>query len=157
MLLNSFLPFYSMDKKLITTFLILVIFIAIWFYNSKYLEKSISGLWVAPDGFSKEAKLDEMLVYIGDKTSDGFKAFMLLTHEGEVLLSKNVFLKFAFPFCVFGAFSSPLKISGENIEKHIPESMNMELDLKTGKMSWYDGDELYAVLYKDVVSMANSE
>lgn len=147
-----------MSKKFaIIIFAILVIFILIWFYNSKYLEKSIKGLWVAPDGFSQEAKLDEMLVYIGDKTPDGFKAFMLLTHEGNVLLSKNVFLKFAFPLCVFGAFSSPLRISGEEIEKHIPGSMNMELDLKTGKMSWYDGDELYAILYKDVVSMANAE
>lgn len=130
---------------------ILVLLLIFHFYKSwkhiKKLEQSaFSGMWIAPENFTKKAEIDGMMVYIGPVLSEKLTCSL---HRGYLLMwekDKNYTQAINIE-----KYKNKINIEPEDdSEEILPEHMQLNLQIENGWMQWYDeDDEIYAELYKD--------
>jgi len=125
------------------------------------LDTFIEGMWVASDEFCSRADIDGMMVYIGPAEDFGVfeqtrRAYIIMHSDGVIIAAKNIEISMS------GFLMSPVPVSlnyksitltdmsddKTSLDNIMPTSMQCELEMSQGKMSWLDGDITYAELYK---------
>lgn len=116
----------------------------LWKNKKELQEKSFSGMWIAPESFTKKADVEGMMVYIGPVLSKKltcglFRGYVLVWSQGKTIAQEINIEK----------YRNKIVIETEDDDEIFPETMSLEIQTENGWMQWYCDDEIYAELYKD--------
>lgn len=120
--------------------IIAILLIGYWYW----CQIDISGFWIAPTDFLKDAELDMFAFYIS-----GGKGYILVSSCGKILINDNTDIRIKWGKCENGEYHGDIIFS--LIDTTFFPSCQKIIYNPCGKITLYKDDTMYAVLYKDPV------
>lgn len=136
--------------------IVLIYFVRTNLYNvhSQTYEDFMYGYWVADDGFCETAEISSMMLFIGDpiKWTKGKlqrNAYLVINND---VTNQPIKIQYTIPSTGYST-----KLKKYNVKSHIlfeeeidiPSDVTLEFDIPNGKLRIHDGENLYALLFKD--------
>jgi hypothetical protein len=150
----------NLNKKTIiiaSVIVLIIIFVLIWYVNHtgvlEIYDNFMEGLWIASDDFCKRSDIDSMLLFIGPRESDTYKAYMIIFAENKIALNEKLEIRMPYwGMIAQNDIENQLDINNESLGKIMPLKLSAKIDIGNGKMVWENDDIVYAELYKDTLS-----
>ena len=145
---------------IIVAICVLIYYFAFYNMHGKDYEDFMFGYWVADDGFCEQSEIDSMMLFIGkpEKSKSVFGSFsgekcrpahMVINED---IMNQKLNIKYqaisSGTAKTVGKFSTRCNIDFDD-ECQIPPDVTFEFDVKKGSLRIFDGDHLYAMMYKD--------
>ena len=138
----------SVNKNLVAgIFIILIVILLIYYRDVRLHEDILTGMWIADDKFCEDAGVDSMLVYIG--AADGG---MTTTRNGYIVIGPDVANQgFVMKYTpIYSPLDHTVTMTIDfDIDQLWPQDVSLRIDAATGSMRIYNGDKLYARLYRE--------
>ena len=146
--------------------IIVIILIILWYINMREIvtiyDEIMEGLWIANEEFCASSDIDGMLVFIGPRIgyfSETRKVYIIMFAGNKIAVNEKIEIEISNPFILpilANKIQRQILIVSKNVEKIMPKSMTLTLNIGSGSMTWETEDTVYAELYKDNLSLKSS-
>lgn len=158
-LLNKAKDLWAWNKYVVVLVLVLVI-VVIWniaTMNINDYDHYLYGLWVGDDEFCEDAEIDSMLLFIGDPensmTSTSRNAYIVIQADGEVASNQGLVIKYSKGWAGpnLGKYTVTADVDFDDEQLWSDDGrVKITVDMRTGVMRVWAGEQLYAKLYKSM-------
>lgn len=155
------------NETLYIIFAIILVVVLIWIFSTRTIENfPLKGFWVGDPSFCKNAELTAFVLYIGENTSylsESREVYFIAANEQGIFLNNPAVLNLS------GIHIRPTVCHEKNYNVNIewlvpldqedtfPSKCKLAYYPKHGKLVFYEGDTVLAILWRDnIMSAADS-
>ncbi len=142
--------------RYLSILVIVVVIIVIWnvaTMNTNAYDEYLYGLWIGDDEFCEDAEIDSVLLFIGESDGGTRNAYIVIQVDGEPVCNQGLVINHSRGWAGPGIDKYTVTASVDFDEEQLWSEdgrVKITVDMRTGIMRIWAGDQLYAKLYKSM-------